>query len=559
MNVRDTEDILEDATKSQIRMKNKMKYLIAIEKKQNVSTIDYKKLNALYEDFVRQKELSAEQKYFPPSFISLEDPTNKSSTYSSSETQHTKKQMPSANLIIVDLNQMENDFQTLFEFLSSLDHDDAWEFKDFLCFLNKLLSCYSNLKTYEPEVKGTSSSSTNTQKVAFLSSNSTSNTNGTVNNAHGFTIASTQTTAVNSTTIDNLSDAVICAFFASQPNSPQLDNEDLQQIDPDDLEEIDLRWQMAMLIMRARMFLKKTGRKFSVNGTKTIGFDKSKVECYNCHKKEHFARECKALRNQENKNRENIRRVMPVETTTSMPFGCLMMVLVMIGVIKQKKVQLTLHSWLTLIQVLTLRKTTVKQGDQNKGNPQQDLEEKEVIDNGCSRHMTGNMSYLTNFKEIEGGYVAFGGNRKEGKITGRGTIKTGNLDSKNVYFVRELQFNLFSVSQMCDKKNNVLFNDTECIVLSPNFKLTDESYVLLKVPRKNNMYSIDLKNIVLNGGLTCLFAKATSDESKLWHRRLGHINFKTMNKLVKGNLVRGLPSHKFPQITIKYHLCIHNF
>ncbi|GJU98609.1 putative ribonuclease H-like domain-containing protein [Tanacetum coccineum] len=75
--------------------------------------------------------------------------------------------------------------------------------------------------------------------------------------------------------------------------------------------------------------------------------------------------------------------------------------------------------------------------------------------------------------------------------------------------------------------------------------LTDESHVLLKVPRKDNMYSVDLKNIVPKGGLTCLFAKATSDESKLWHRRLGHINFKTMNKLVKGNLVRGLPSKLF--------------
>ncbi|GKA27354.1 putative ribonuclease H-like domain-containing protein [Tanacetum coccineum] len=98
---------------------------------------------------------------------------------------------------------------------------------------------------------------------------------------------------------------------------------------------------------------------------------------------------------------------------------------------------------------------------------------------------------------------------------------------------------------MCDKKNSVLFNDTECTVLSPNFKLIDESQVLLKVPRKNNMYSVDLKNIVPKRGLTCLFAKATSDESKLWHRRLGHLNFKTMNKLVKGNLVRGLPSKLF--------------
>ncbi|GJU97563.1 ribonuclease H-like domain-containing protein [Tanacetum coccineum] len=180
-----------------------------------------------------------------------------------------------------------------------------------------------------------------------------------------------------------------------------------------------------------------------------------------------------------------------------------------------------------------------------QGNPQMDLQDQGVIDSGCSRHMTGNISYLTDYEEIDGGYVAFGGNPKGGKITGKSTIKTGNLDFENVYFVRELKFNLFSVSQMCDKRNSVLFNDTKCIVLSPNFKLIDESQVLLRVPRKNNMYSVDLKNIVPKGGLTYLFAKATSDESKLWHRRLGHLNFKTMNKLVKGNLVRGLPSKLF--------------
>ncbi|GJU26249.1 ribonuclease H-like domain-containing protein, partial [Tanacetum coccineum] len=178
-------------------------------------------------------------------------------------------------------------------------------------------------------------------------------------------------------------------------------------------------------------------------------------------------------------------------------------------------------------------------------NPQIDLQDQGVIDSGCSRHMAGNMYYLTDYEEIDGGYVSFGGNPKGGKITGRGIIKTGNLDFENVYFVKELKFNLFSVSQMCDKKNSVLFNDTECIILSPNFKLTDESHVLLKVPRKKNMYSVDLKNIIPKGGLTCLFVKATSDESEIWHRRLGHINFKTINKLVKGNLVRGLPSKLF--------------
>ncbi|GKA13471.1 hypothetical protein Tco_0693117 [Tanacetum coccineum] len=121
------------------------------------------------------------------------------------------------------------------------------------------------------------------------------------------------------------------------------------------------------------------------------------------------------------------------------------------------------------------------------GNPQQDLKDKGVIDSGCSRHMTGNRSYLTDYEEIDGGFVAFGGNSKGGKITRKGKIRTSKLDFEDVYFVKELNFNLFSVSQMCDKKNSVLFTDTECVVLSPDFKLTDESHVLLKVPRKDNM------------------------------------------------------------------------
>ncbi|GKA59076.1 hypothetical protein Tco_0758389 [Tanacetum coccineum] len=113
--------------------------------------------------------------------------------------------------------------------------------------------------------------------------------------------------------------------------------------------------------------------------------------------------------------------------------------------------------------------------EEPKGNPQMDLQDQGVIDSGCSRHMTGKMSYLTDYEEIDGGYVAFGGNPKGGKIKGKGTIKTDNLDFENVYFVRELNFNLFIVSQMCDKKNSVLFNDMTCIVLSPNFKLLMKS------------------------------------------------------------------------------------
>nr|GEW36729.1 ribonuclease H-like domain-containing protein [Tanacetum cinerariifolium] len=84
------------------------------------------------------------------------------------------------------------------------------------------------------------------------------------------------------------------------------------------------------------------------------------------------------------------------------------------------------------------------------------------------------MSYMSEFEKLNGGYVAFGGNPKGGKISGKGKIRTGKLDFDDVYFVKELKFNLFSVSQMCDKKNSVIFTDTECLVLSPDFTMPDE-------------------------------------------------------------------------------------
>nr|GEY03821.1 hypothetical protein [Tanacetum cinerariifolium] len=177
---------------------------------------------------------------------------------------------------------------------------------------------YNNQKVYEAEVKGMSSSNSSTQNMAFVSSSNNSSTNEAVNTFQAVNTAnevSTASTQVNvAFNIDNLSDAVICAFIVSQPNSPQLAHKDLEQIHPDDMEEIDLRWQMAMLTMRAKRFLKKIGRKLTINGNETIGYDKSNVECYNCHKRGHFARECRAPRNQDTKHKESTKRSVPVET-----------------------------------------------------------------------------------------------------------------------------------------------------------------------------------------------------------------------------------------------------
>nr|GEZ63172.1 ribonuclease H-like domain-containing protein [Tanacetum cinerariifolium] len=457
-----------------------------------------------------------------------------------------------------------------------------------------------------------------------------------------------------------------------------------------------------MLTMRVKRFIHKTGRKLDLNSKETVGFDRTKVECYNCHMRGHFARECRAPRNQRNKNRDAPTRNAPVDTSTTnalvvqdriggydwsfqakeelinfapmshisissssdseddnqvndrfkksegyhavlppytgnyMPpradlsFARLESVVFKSkvnetitsvpkietnasktskdslekpktvrssaliiedweldsedeNVFEPKEVKKTVKPSLEKIEFVNARNTTVE--NENKaekprkfcqspratsvstarhvntvafrphvnnalpttysyfkahspGNPQYALQDQRIFDSRYSRHITGNKSYLTYYQEINGGFVAFEGNANGGKITRKGKIMTRKLDFKDVYFVKELKFNLFSVLQMYDKKNSILFTNTECVVLSPDFKLLDESQVLLKVPRNNNMYSFDLKNVIPVGGLTCLFVKATLDESNLWHRRLVHINFKTMNKLVNGNLAR---------------------
>nr|GEX80041.1 putative ribonuclease H-like domain-containing protein [Tanacetum cinerariifolium] len=168
-----------------------------------------------------------------------------------------------------------------------------------------------------------------------------------------------------------------------------------------------------------------------------------------------------------------------------------------------------------------------------KENPFLDAKDEGVFDSGCSRSMTGNKERLDDFQVFQSGKVTFGGG--EGRITRKGTIRTPTLHFENVYYVKELQqFNLFSISQICDKKNRVLFIDTECLVLSKDFKIPDESMVVLRVPRKHNLYTINLNNLCLRGNLACLVANASVDESVKWHRRMGHVNYKNMNILVKG-------------------------
>nr|GEV45030.1 uncharacterized mitochondrial protein AtMg00810-like [Tanacetum cinerariifolium] len=611
---------------------------------------------------------------------------------------------------------------------------------------------FNNLKIYEAEVKSLSTTSSTTQNIAFVFSQNTDSTNESVSDVASVSAASAKVLVFALPSVDTLSDAVIYSFFASQSNSPQLDNDDLKQIDADDLEDMDLKWQMAILTMRARRSPKDNRNKetqrrnvlvetttsnaldsqcdgvgsydwsFHVEEELTnyallvftslssFSFDSEVASCSKAclesvearilvyqQNKTVFEEDIKLLKfdvmlrdnalvdlrkkfEKEKQERDdlklkldkfqtsskNLSQLLASQTSDKTGLGYDNQVVYSFvfdcdemfsyasdvympaspvydryksgewyhavphpytGTFMPPKPDLVFHDASTINKTIptafNVEPSTIKpthdlshlnrpsvpiiedlvsdSEDESEGepmltqkapsfvhttehvktprpsvkpfehlilaanlktdipksrghknsrnrkacfvckslthliknfttakapqvndvqgvkgkwdNPQHALKDKGVIGSGCSRHMTGNMSYLTDFEEINGGYVAFGGNPKGGKITGKGKIRTGKLDFDDVYFVKELKLILFSVSRM--------------------------------VPRENNVYNVDLKNIVPSGDLTSLFAKATLDESNIWHRRLGHINFKTINKLVKCNLVRGLPSKVF--------------
>nr|GEV02239.1 hypothetical protein [Tanacetum cinerariifolium] len=287
---------------------------------------------------------------------------------------------------------------------------------------------YNNLKIYETEVKGSSSSSQNSQNMAFMSSNRPSSTN--------------QAYGSNSANTDSLSDAVIYSFFANQSKSPQLDNEDLQQIDADDLEEMDIKWQMAMLTMRARRFLKKTGRKIGANGSETIGFDKTKVEdgptnfalmAYTSSGSSSSSSSDTKV-NDKYKTSEGYHVVPPPYTGNFMP----------------PKLDLILAD-----------------EDEYIVSDSEDENETETK----SKQRKPSFAKVNFVKHIE-------------------QVKSPRESVKSEEHNRQAKH---------PRNNSQNPRDTECVVLSPNFKLLDESQVLLKVPRKNNMYNVDLKNVTPSG------------------------------------------------------------
>ncbi|GJS38134.1 ribonuclease H-like domain-containing protein [Tanacetum coccineum] len=165
---------------------------------------------------------------------------------------------------------------------------------------------YNNLRVFESDIKGSTGLSSSAQNVAFVSSESTSSTNDVSTAYRVSTSFGYNSQRENSS---SYTDELMYSFFANQSSGPHLDHEDLEQLDEFDLEEIDLKWQAAMISMRLKKFYKKTGRKLHFDAKEPIRFNKTKVECYNCHKTGYFARECRSKGNTRYKSKDNGRRL----------------------------------------------------------------------------------------------------------------------------------------------------------------------------------------------------------------------------------------------------------
>ena len=163
-----------------------------------------------------------------------------------------------------------------------------------------------------------------------------------------------------------------------------------------------------------------------------------------------------------------------------------------------------------------------------------------ILDSRCSRHMTRDRALMSNVVEKVGPVVTFGDNIK-GLTQGYGSLEARNVIIDNVYVVEGLNHNILSISQFCDKGYGVLFNKEKCQILHK-----ENGFPALQGVRKGHLF-VDELIFGCKDEVNCFYAKASPNDSWLWHKILSHLNFKIMNSLVKMELVRRMPQMEFTQ------------
>nr|GEV26553.1 ribonuclease H-like domain-containing protein [Tanacetum cinerariifolium] len=364
----------------------------------------------------------------------------------------------------------------------------VWRNKDDLDTMS-LDDVYNHLKVYEPEVKKKSES--NCQNMAFISSSNTSNGKGKVHTASVPTASIQVSTASTDVAASSLSHDTICAYIATQSNRSQIKYEDVTQIDEDDIEEMDIKWNMALLSMRADRFWKKTSKKITIQGSDVAGFDKSKMECFNYHKMGHFVRECRAPRCQDRGKRESYKQAddeFPTE--------------------------------------FALMSKSSSSLDNEVKKEKESLDDKLTGFKNASKDLDNLLESQRSDKNKEGlpEFV-------DDTVTDY-SRPTPSIDASKCN-KNELQSSNSSVFEHGESSGSIMSK--------PMIKFVKEADCPrdIKIINSENARKLTVKYAEMYR----IISKV--DESMLWYRRLGHLNFKTTNKLVRNNLVKGLPSKCF--------------
>ncbi|GJX78125.1 integrase, catalytic region, zinc finger, CCHC-type containing protein [Tanacetum coccineum] len=530
-------------------MEIKLKDPIAIEKKQNVRTIDYNKLNALYEDFVSQKELSAKQKYFSSTFISSENHSNASTTTAPSETKPSVASMPSPNLMKLYLEKMKNEFTTLFALIQTNSKresifyttpEEKWLTKFCQQKVKPILhELHLNFEIFQKRF----SKDIKEMKDVFESTK------------NELSATWEQNEFLNNQLLEaKLKYEIECCVLLCHECVNNIVQDEIEKIQRDSI-EIQEGMQKRINILENDHVNQKTYAYAEVhaqNQDLLITISELKVKLKNVEKGLKVASSVRGPLNKDSSFKNSAlsntmkspERVEASDRKNKKPNVASKNVVLNKKIITDADVKNALKAK-DVLCVSCAKNVLIPCHDKCLENYKLNVVQIVlwIVDSGCSKHMTGDRSLLKIFVKKFLGTVRFG-NDHFAAITCYGNYVQGNITVCHVYYVEGLGHNLFSVGQFCDGDLEVAFRSKICYVR--NLEGDD----LLIGAREPNLYTISISDMAASSPVS-LMSKATSTKSWLWHRRLSHLNFGTINCLTKHDLVDGLSKFKHS----RDHLC----